>query len=450
MVSRAPQIYLLFVLTVSDHPRERGNSTNDVTSYLPSQKEWGPDRERNWPGILHRLERRELPFPDYDVGNLYYNGRVVLDLDNHPVLDYIDLPATLSTRFSGQYMEAITRLDPRISHNDFLVRMPARRVGRDSYTVRPPYSLSTIAMRMSRFRQEHGLLSWTKREGSKNIRDNVLSRLPWENIENNSILPPSLVTQATEVEAKEYVQIHVGTKRKRISHACPDTDEAELANKRHKIGSSSRTLPTVLEMPVLPQILSYEVARAPQAVRKRCREASGSENDDESSATKRQCRRSASLVHGVEGKECPIAPEVLVVPRAAVAPEARMVPETPKLWADAKEVEGTCAFEFTFMPTAEELEFLGFDEEIFATESTQREPEQRDCEACKAISTPPKPKEDAIGSDMVSSNTTGGIGPSNTEAEQTANRRLIQLPPSNYDISEDWFLEFVREDAYQH
>lgn len=192
-------------------------------------------------------------------------------------------------------MEAITRLDPRISHNDFRVRMPKTRpIGRDGRTPRTSYSLSAIGMRMTRFRQQNGLLSWTRREGSKSISDFLMSRLPQENIGANStrgVLPPSLVEQAdarsknkgqyaaraggralsekarkkrydkersklaklrgAEVQVKEQVQAQTGTKRKRTSHASPDTFEMELTNKRRKPSNTSQIPHPIVEMPVL-------------------------------------------------------------------------------------------------------------------------------------------------------------------------------------------------------
>lgn len=83
-----------------------------------------------------------------------------MDLENHPILDYVDLHATISTEFSGRDMEAIVRLDPRISRNDFRARMPStRRIGRDGQIVKPSYGVSAISMRMLRFRMENGLLA---------------------------------------------------------------------------------------------------------------------------------------------------------------------------------------------------------------------------------------------------------------------------------------------------
>lgn len=453
-----------------------------MTSYLPSQKGWGPDRNQNWPGILHRLERRGLSVADYHVGNLYYNGRLVLDLDNNPILDYVDLPATLSTEFSGEYMEAITRLDPRISHKDFRARMPeTRRIGRDGQTVRPSYSLSTIGMRMTRFRQEQGLISWTKREGSESIRDFLISNLPQENIEANStrgVLPPSLVAQAdswsrnkgkyaaraggralsqkerqerddkeaqklaklrtAEVESEGKTQVQVGEKRKRTACDSPDVDEVESANKRCKASSHSQIVHPMSGIPV-PHRPCQSVP-APQKTRKRNRDILCSENDDERSTAKRQCRRSASPTQSFEkgdsGRkagdatqivveedltldnancaditasfvtpeafvvpETLAAPEVCVVLEPPTTPETRTVPDAPEIRVDTMESEGTSPLGFLYNLTAEELGFPEFGEEMTLAEFVQRDLEQMDCEAIaalEAISTPQETEEVTI------------------------------------------------------
>lgn len=167
---------------------------NDVTSYLPSQKEWGPDREADWPkienNVLHRFERKGYPIPEYRP-EVWYDGRgrIVLDPDNHPILKYKVLPATLSSELSGRDMEAMKRLDLRLSRKDFRARMPRTIIKKDkgrNRVEKPIYTLSAIGMRTTRFRKEKGLVSWTKREGSDSIRSYMLERMPQANILANS------------------------------------------------------------------------------------------------------------------------------------------------------------------------------------------------------------------------------------------------------------------------
>ncbi|MCJ1260544.1 hypothetical protein MMC22_000406 [Lobaria immixta] len=114
-----------------DHPRERGIANNDVTSFLPSQRDWGPDRDLHWPkikdNVLHRFERNEYPILDYKQEVWFHAGKIALDLDNHAILKYHVLPATLSSVISGRDMEAMKRLNLRIGRKDFRARVPSAR-----------------------------------------------------------------------------------------------------------------------------------------------------------------------------------------------------------------------------------------------------------------------------------------------------------------------------------
>ena len=54
---------------------------------------------------------------------MYDDGRVVLDLDNNPVMDFRDLPATLSSEVEPALLEAIRRIEPRIRWQDCRARL---------------------------------------------------------------------------------------------------------------------------------------------------------------------------------------------------------------------------------------------------------------------------------------------------------------------------------------
>ena len=224
------------MLTVSDHPRERGLAANDVTSFLPSQKEWGPDRDTDWPkienNVLHRFERDNYPVPDYRPTLLYHQGRVVLDAENHPILDYKVLPATLSSELSGRDMEAMKRLDLRISRKDLRARMPTtilKRGDGNALVERPLYTLSAIGMRASRFRKENGLISWTEREGTDSIRSYATKLMPQSNLTANSTLGMPAPTLFEQEDSRTSNRGKYLARAGR--HALPDDTRKERARK---------------------------------------------------------------------------------------------------------------------------------------------------------------------------------------------------------------------------
>ncbi|MCJ1422813.1 hypothetical protein MMC29_000693 [Sticta canariensis] len=222
-----------------DHARERGIAANDVTSFLPNQKEWGPDRDTDWPkienNVLHRFERGDYPIPEYKPTVWYNEGRVVLDADNHPILDYKVLPATLSSELSGRDMEAMKRLDLRISRKDFRARMPRtilKKGDANGLVERPLYTLSAIGMRTARFRKENGLISWTEREGTDSIRSHTMKRMPQAHITANSTQGMSVPTLFEQEDSQ------TSNKGKYLAragrHALSDDTRKERARKENQ------------------------------------------------------------------------------------------------------------------------------------------------------------------------------------------------------------------------
>lgn len=158
-------------------------------------------RNENWAEILYVFERKGRNPPKDSPVNWKVGRRVVLaGSDSKPILDFKDIPATLSTELAGRDMEAIKRTDPRIRQRDFIARMPMKYTTRTRKR-RNAKSASWIGMEMTRFRQKNGMLSWVGREGSGTIRDALWDRLPRRNKENNTIrgLPPPTALEQEQV-----------------------------------------------------------------------------------------------------------------------------------------------------------------------------------------------------------------------------------------------------------
>ena len=141
----------------------------------------GAEREQ-WPEILHQIRQRPEQKQGTKASIWLYNGMIVIDPDNHPVLDYPEIPVTCSSELEGWYMQAIKRSNHRISTRDFRARMP-HLVGRSQ---RPLYRVNAISMRMTRFRAEAGCQVWELRAGSRVINDYMMDLYPTRCIEINS------------------------------------------------------------------------------------------------------------------------------------------------------------------------------------------------------------------------------------------------------------------------
>ena len=76
-------------------------------------------------------------------------------------------------------MEAIRRINPKITHKDFRARMPHYRSISDSGEgLKSMYSLTAIGMRMTRFRARAGCIAWERRAGSDTVQQYLERLLP--------------------------------------------------------------------------------------------------------------------------------------------------------------------------------------------------------------------------------------------------------------------------------
>ncbi|KAL8955587.1 MAG: hypothetical protein Q9193_006620 [Seirophora villosa] len=130
------------------------------------------------PSVLfqwNQIEEAPSTLPD----RWYYQQRLVLDVDNRPMLKWPELPLTISGQCEGLRMEFYKRLNPAISMNDLKARMPpttCRRGGLKALAVKTP----ALANRMTRDRCRTGLKAWQARQGSRTIETRILELMPEE------------------------------------------------------------------------------------------------------------------------------------------------------------------------------------------------------------------------------------------------------------------------------
>lgn len=121
---------------------------------------------------------------------MYFNREIVLDKNHRPVRAWPELNLTLSSKVEGFRLEALQRLNPHISSRDMLARMlPEITVQRSrgkTSVVRSQMKANALSMRKRDFRGRNGFLSWTIREGSKEIKDYLDSLLGPELVAMNN------------------------------------------------------------------------------------------------------------------------------------------------------------------------------------------------------------------------------------------------------------------------
>ncbi|KAL8646664.1 MAG: hypothetical protein Q9210_006008 [Variospora velana] len=163
----------------------------------------GPARE-DFPDILFVYTRPYTRQPAGQKRYLYVNGMLVIDSTNRPVRAWPELNLTVSSNVEGFRLEALQRTNPHISATDILARMPPNitRAKKGEVEVIPQQlKPNALSMRKRVFRGNNGMLSWTPREGTMEIKNYL-----------DSLLGPELVAQNSTrdmrpLSAKEIEQI---------------------------------------------------------------------------------------------------------------------------------------------------------------------------------------------------------------------------------------------------
>lgn len=187
-----------------------------MTAFHPDQKDWGEERPFR-PKILFQLDPpKDRKDPTYAVGNMMYNGHLLLDPDNRPIHNFHEIPLTVSSQVEGWVMEAIRRQHSKISANDFRARMPRDPSGKKLRDIHGKWtgpgkdSLSksgSVDMRMTRWRMKHRCASWVERGGSKRLRDYFWEQLTPENQAANTTEWMSDVTDEMEMKLIESLNL---------------------------------------------------------------------------------------------------------------------------------------------------------------------------------------------------------------------------------------------------
>ncbi|MCJ1469146.1 hypothetical protein MMC07_007779 [Pseudocyphellaria aurata] len=155
-------------------PRAHGQDPDDITSFHPDYQNTGPDRNHRHE-VLFRYEQGDYHIPA-DAPELWMHlGRIVLDLEDNPVLFWKELPWVLSSAYQGYEIETVRRLNPSITYQDIRARMPRFiTIGGNQKEI----LMNTLSMRANRFRVKACCLAWDDREGSDRIKayfDTLLS-----------------------------------------------------------------------------------------------------------------------------------------------------------------------------------------------------------------------------------------------------------------------------------
>lgn len=97
-------------------PMAPGSGPHDEISFHIDYQGWGIEREHR-PEILFQFDPPKPPPPVQKPGPMKFDGMIVLNHQNNPVLDW-NIPKTLSSVTPGCFLEAWKRKFGGMSHQD--------------------------------------------------------------------------------------------------------------------------------------------------------------------------------------------------------------------------------------------------------------------------------------------------------------------------------------------
>ena len=198
-----------------------------LTNHSIDQQDWGTKRA-NWPAVLKQYRPLVGDNLHTKPGMWVFQGRVVLDINDNPVLAYTELPDTISSKIEAEYLIAFHRLNNHITMPDIRARMLQDPTGNNCASLTDPIRTGNLSMKMTRCRERTGMISWTKRAGSDEIKRYVDSILPKECLTANSI------ENFRDLHPHEVAEMHLALKGQHPERTrnAKDTSEAKKTRLR--------------------------------------------------------------------------------------------------------------------------------------------------------------------------------------------------------------------------
>ncbi|KAI4177697.1 MAG: hypothetical protein LQ343_000160 [Gyalolechia ehrenbergii] len=131
------------------------------------------------PDILYEWEHTKQRPAAQDPGYMHdaTDGKVLLDVNNHPIKDWPELPTTISGQVEGMWIEYWRRLNPQISLPDIVARCP-KVTQKHASSKEHKLSIAAFGNRMRRHRVLLGTRAWEEREGSREIANRLKELMP--------------------------------------------------------------------------------------------------------------------------------------------------------------------------------------------------------------------------------------------------------------------------------
>ncbi|KAL8771539.1 MAG: hypothetical protein Q9209_002981 [Squamulea sp. 1 TL-2023] len=154
------------------YPPKQGMTEDDRMAFHPDYSDIDMSVRHRRPHLLYQWKAPGKLHP-YEEPNLMRDpddGKLLLGQNNHPILDWPELPKTISAQVEGFWIEYWWRLNRNIRIEDVLARCPTHTKKSVNSSYRGLAGISAFGNRRERDRLATGTCSWEQKEGSRTIR----------------------------------------------------------------------------------------------------------------------------------------------------------------------------------------------------------------------------------------------------------------------------------------
>ena len=174
-----------------------GLHVDDITTFPPSDdlgmRYWNIEDRKSWGNILdednnevmYLLEPPNTTIDTPEVDFMMHHGIIMLDPDDHPILDWPGIPRLLSTAVEGGRIEAMRRVCPWLSLPHFRARM-MRTIYTPSGGTRALFGISALSQRLARFREVMECPAWRAHGRGTNTKAHTVARLAQNGINSGT------------------------------------------------------------------------------------------------------------------------------------------------------------------------------------------------------------------------------------------------------------------------
>ncbi|KAL8671912.1 MAG: hypothetical protein Q9168_003605 [Polycauliona sp. 1 TL-2023] len=162
------------------YPPKHGIHPDDTMAFHPDYVNVNMDTREGRPHLLYQWDPPGVLTTMAHPGHMRdpLDDMLLIDRNNHLIIDWPQLPKTISGQIGGDWLEYFWRLNSSIRIEDVLARCPLTTQKTSSSSDHELPSRSAFGNARSKQRLAIGTITWEKKEGSKEIRDRYERIMP--------------------------------------------------------------------------------------------------------------------------------------------------------------------------------------------------------------------------------------------------------------------------------